>query len=285
MGESVSTKLMDMILRWFYQVIYDAIAEFFTMMGAMGVEIFELPWVAAVVRLFSQFGWALFAVGMVVAVFDTAIESQNGRASPKTTAMNVLKGFLAAGLFSVAPVALYQFCISLQGTFLGELTAIMAGGRSLALDEQSINILEGSFRVSLDVNLKLFNLLALIAFSYCVIKIFFANLKRGGIMLIQIAVGSLYLFSVPRGYSDGFWQWSKQVAALCLTAFMQTTLLFLGLLTFPDHMLLGLGVMLAAGEVPRIAQQFGLDTSAKFNLSSVVHMSSTAVNLARQIGK
>ena len=104
-------------------------------------------------------------------------------------------------------------------------------------------------------------------------------------MLIQIAVGSLYLFSVPRGYSDGFWQWSKQVAALCLTAFMQTTLLFLGLLTFPDHMLLGLGVMLAAGEVPRIAQQFGLDTSAKFNLSSVVHMTSTAVNLSRNISR
>jgi len=64
-----------------------------------------------------------------------------------------------------------------------------------------------------------------------------------------------------------------------------TTLLFLGLLTFPDHMLLGMGIMLSSSEVPRIAQQFGLDTSAKFNLSSVVHMTSTAVNLARHIGK
>lgn len=54
------------------------------------------------------------------------------------------------------------------------------------------------------------------------------------------------MFSVPRGYADGFNQWCKQVAAICLTAFMQTTLLFLGLLTFPDHMLLGLGIMLAA---------------------------------------
>ncbi len=49
------------------------------------------------------------------------------------------------------------------------------------------------------------------------------------------------------------------MAAICLTAFMQTTLLFLGLLTFPGNMLLGLGIMLAANEVPRIAQQFGLD--------------------------
>lgn len=93
-----------------------------------------------------------------------------------------------------------------------------------------------SFRcigIANNVSFNLFNILALIAFAYCVIKIFFANIKRGGILLIQIAVGSLYMFSVPRGYQDGFNQWMKQIAALCLTAFMQTSLLFLGLLTFP----------------------------------------------------
>lgn len=51
-----------------------------------------------------------------------------------------------------------------------------------------------------------------------VIKVFFANLKRGGILLIQIAAGSLYMFSVPRGYIDGFVQWIKQVIGPCLTA-------------------------------------------------------------------
>lgn len=284
-SESVTSSIFDLLLRWIYEIVYDAIAEFFTAMGAMGAEIFQLAWVDAVVRLFYQFGWALFTVGMVVAVFDVAIESQNGRASPKTAALNILKGFFATALFSLVPVKLYEFCITLQSTFLGELTAVMTGTRTLDLDEQSINVLEGSFQMTMDVNLKLFNILAMIAFAYCVVKVFFANLKRGGILIIQIAVGSLYLFSVPRGYSDGFWQWTKQVAALCLTAFLQTTLLFLGLLTFPDHMLLGLGIMLAADEVPRIAQQFGLDTSAKFNVSSVVHMTSTAVNLTKSIAR
>ena len=55
--------------------------------------------------------------------------------------------------------------------------------------------------------------------GYAVIKVFFGNLKRGGIPLIQIAVGSLYMFSVPRGYIDGFTQWCKQVIGICLTAF------------------------------------------------------------------
>ena len=61
-----------------------------------------------------------------------------------------------------------------------------------------------------------------ILIGYAVIKVFFANLKRGGILLVMMATGSLYLFSVPRGYSDGFVSWCKQVAALCLTAFLQT---------------------------------------------------------------
>jgi hypothetical protein len=91
------------------------------------------------------------------------------------------------------------------------------------------------------------------------------------------------MFSVPRGYQDGFNQWMKQIAALCLTAFMQTTLLFLGLLTFPDNMLLGLGIMLSANEVPRIAQQFGLDSSVKVNVMNVMHATTTAVNMTRSI--
>ncbi len=107
--------------------------------------------------------------------------------------------------------------------------------------------------------------------------------EPSAILLVQMAVGSLYMFSVPRGYTDGFNQWCKQVAAICLTAFLQTSLLFLGLLTFPDHMLLGLGIMLAANEVPRIAQQFGLDSSVRVNMMSVVHATTTAVNLTRSL--
>ena len=75
------------------------------------------------------------------------------------------------------------------------------------------------------------------------------------------------------------------LAALCLTAFLQTTLLFLGLLTFNINMLLGLGILLSANEVPRIAQQFGLDTSARVSLTSVIHHTTTAVNLTRSVAK
>lgn len=285
LGEQISNVIWDTMLQWFYTTIYDAVAQFFTMMGNMGAEIFDLDWVKATVELFTLFGWSLFVAGVVVAVFDVAIEYQHGRADVKSTAINVLKGFFACSLIGVVPIELYKFCISLQNTFAGDLTRIFAGKQSLGLAGESTSVLEGSFAVSNTLSFNLFNILALIAFAYCVIKIFFANIKRGGILLIQMSVGALYMFSVPRGYTDGFVQWIRQVAALCLTSFMQTTLLFLGLLTFPGNMLLGLGIMLAANEVPRIAQQFGLDSSVRVNMMSVVHATTTAVNLTRGLAR
>lgn len=285
LGTQISNAIWDAMLQWFYETIFGAIADFFTMMGNMGADVFDLEWVKATILLFTLFGWSLFAAGTVVAVFDVAIEYQSGRANIKTTAINVLKGFFACSLIGVVPVELYKFCISLQNTFAGDLTRVFSGQQSLGLSGQSTSVLEGSFAVATVTNLSLFNLLAMIAFAYCVIKIFFANIKRGGILLIQMAVGALYMFSVPRGYTDGFNQWMKQIAALCLTAFMQTTLLFLGLLTFTGNMLLGLGIMLAANEVPRIAQQFGLDSSVKVNMMSVVHATTTAVNLTRSVAR
>lgn len=59
----------------------------------------------------------------------------------------------------------------------------------------------------------------------------------------------------------------------------------LGLLTFEDNMLLGIGMMMAASEVPRIAERFGLDTSVKFNMMSAVHMTSSVVNLVKTVAK
>ncbi len=285
MGEEISNAIFDAVLRWWYNIIYTAVADFFEKMGNMGADIFELSWVQATVRLFTLFGWSLFAAGVVVSFFDVAVEYQTGRANIKTTAINILKGFLACGMFGTVPIELYKFCISLQNTFSHDLSALLIGEQTLDLAGESTKVLKGTFLITMDVEFGLLNLLCLIAFAYCVVKIFFQNIKRGGILLIQMGVGSLYMFSVPRGYTDGFVQWVKQVIAICFTAFLQTTLLYIGLLTFPDHMLLGLGIMLAANEVERIARQFGLDSSVRVNMMSVVHTTTTAVNMARSLAK
>lgn len=79
--------------------------------------------------MFSLFGWGLFLAGLVVAVFDLAIAAQSGRVSVRDTALNTIKGLMAVSLFTTLPVELYKFCISLQGTFMGDLPGCLPGDR------------------------------------------------------------------------------------------------------------------------------------------------------------
>ena len=178
-GQTISNTIWSTMMKWMYETVFNAVADFFSMMGNMGAEIFDLAWVKATVQLFTLFGWALFAAGVVVAIFDFAIEFQNGRANIKTTALNILKGFFACSLIGIVPIELYKFCISLQNTFAGDLASLFAGGKATSIAQQSQYILQNNFAADMLAG-NLFNLLALIAFAYCVVKVFFQNIKRGG---------------------------------------------------------------------------------------------------------
>ena len=52
-----------------------------------------------------------------------------------------------------------------------------------------------------------------------------------------------------------------------------------------ENMILGLGVMLAANEVPRIADRFGLDTSSKVNIMSTYYATQAAVRTTQAVMK
>jgi len=277
--EFATSKLWEDTLDWLYGQVMGFLSDFFTQMNNMGADLFNLAWVKGIVLLFQYFGWALFVAGLAVAVFDTAIEYQSGRANIKDTALNILKGFMAVSLFTIVPIELYKFAVTLQNTFAHDLIEIFMGVEVGNIGELANLAVKGDWLKSAT----LFNGFNMIMMGYCVIKLFFQNIKRGGILLIQISVGSLYMFSVPRGYMDGFTSWSKQIFGICLTAFMQTTLLITGLITWNVDWLLGLGVMLAANEVPRIAQHYGLDTSVRANMMSAVYAAQSAVNITRSV--
>lgn len=280
---SISDAIWGKFMAFIYSMVYEALADFFTLMTEIGANLFDLEWVKAALHFFSMFGWGLFIAGLVVAIFDTAIEYQTmGRLNIKKQVLPFLYGLLAVNLFTTVPIELFRFSVSLQNTFAKDL-ASQAIGMNLDIQHLSLRVLSMYQTPIIGSNNVLLNLLIIICLGYCVIKCFFSNIKRGGILLTQIAVGSLYLFSLPRGITEGFTGWCKQIVALCFTTFMQTTLLMMGLITMQSHPLLGLGVMLAANEVPRIAQQFGLDTSTRVNMMSAVHTTTTAINLTRAI--
>lgn len=289
----VADTVLGQIVDWIYGQIIGFLGNFFAAMGNMGAELFEMTWVRSIVQFFFQFGWALYGVGLVVAVFECGIEYQSGRGSVKDTALNAVKGFMAVGLFSVVPVRLYQLCVSLQASFTAGITGLgtdigtVANNIISTLRDMSVEeAMAGSaFGGLTDITSPILMIFILVMMGYATIKVFFANLKRGGILVIQIAVGSLYMFSIPRGYLDGFTSWCKQVIGLCLTAFLQATILIAGLMVLKDHALLGLGLMLSAGEVPRIAGQFGLDTNTRANIMSTLYAAQSAINMTRTVVK
>lgn len=290
----VADTVLGQIVDWIYGQIIGFLGNFFSAMGNMGADLFDMTWVQSIVLFFVYLAWALYGTGLVVSAFECGIEYQSGRGSIKDTAINAIKGFMAVSLFSVVPVELYKLSISLQSSLTAGITGLGTG-----IDTVAANIIgqlsaagslenagnAGVFGGMGAITNPLMLIFILILMGYAVIKVFFANLKRGGILLIQIAVGSLYMFSVPRGYLDGFVSWCKQIVGLCLTAFLQSTILIAGLMVLKDHALLGLGLMLSAGEVPRIAGAFGLDTSTKANLMSAVYTAQTAVNMTRTVVK
>lgn len=287
----VADKILGQIVDWFYGQVVGFLGNFFAEMGNMGVELFEMSWVQSIVLFFSYLAWALYGTGLVVACFECGIEYSSGRGNIRETALNAIKGFMAVSLFTIVPVRLYELSVTLQGQLTAGITGYGASIGDVASDimqefsavESLTDLTSGPFLGFGSITSGFMILFCIILMAYAIIKVFFANLKRGGILLIQIAVGSLYMFSVPRGYTDGFIQWCKQIIGLCLTAFLQAIILIAGLMVFKDHALLGLGLMLSAGEIPRIAGTFGLDTTTRANIMSAVYTAQAAVNTTRTI--
>ena len=287
----VADKILGQIVDWFYGQVVGFLGNFFAEMGNMGVELFEMSWVQSIVLFFSYLAWALYGTGLVVACFECGIEYSSGRGNIRETALNAIKGFMAVSLFTVVPVRLYELSVTLQGQLTAGITGYGASIGDVASDimqefsavESLTDLTSGPFLGFGSITSGFMILFCIILMAYAIIKVFFANLKRGGILLIQITVGSLYMFSVPRGYTDGFIQWCKQIIGLCLTAFLQATILIAGLMVFKDHALLGLGLMLSAGEIPRIAGAFGLDTTTRANIMSAVYTAQAAINTTRTI--
>ena len=90
--------LMDQFLDWIYSQLIGFFGNFFSVMGNMGIELFEMNWVKSIILFFSYLAWALYGVGLAVAIFEVGIEYQTGRANVKDAALNAVKGFLLSGV-------------------------------------------------------------------------------------------------------------------------------------------------------------------------------------------
>ena len=139
---SVSDTIWEKFMGFMYSMIYQSLADFFSMMTEIGANLFDLDWVKAALHFFNLFGWGLFIAGLVVAIFDTAIEYQTmGRLNIKKQVLPFLYGLLAVNLFTTVPVELFRFSVNLQNTFVKDLAM---RSRTAAVDQHGYGTLKSS---------------------------------------------------------------------------------------------------------------------------------------------
>lgn len=280
----ISSKLWEKFIKFILGAVSEFVSYVLTKISTIPLQVFSLTAVQGLLTFFGQLGWALFITGVILAIFDICIEYQSmGRFNIKRQLLPLISGFFAVNLFNVLPVKIYAFAVDQQGA-LEKMIQIL-NSASLSPNNAAHNGMSNIKNLatpSSGLGEQLYVILLLIVFIYATVKVFMANMKRGGILLVMIGVGSLYMISIPRGYTDGFWSWCKQIIALCFTAVMQNILLYLGSLTVASgEILTGICIMLAANEVPRICGQFGLDTSSKANLGGALYTANAAMNTVR----
>lgn len=130
--------VLDQLCDWLYGKVVEFFGEFLTMINHMGAELFNMNWVKAVILFFSYFAWSLYIVGMVTAVFDVAIASQNGKGNLQDVGINMIKGFFAVSLFTVVPIRLYTFCINLSSGLIGAISGLTSSPGSIGVLGQQV---------------------------------------------------------------------------------------------------------------------------------------------------
>lgn len=297
---------MDQLFSWIYYGALNMLTDFQKYLGNMGLELFDNPYAQGLITFFSLLAWSLFIVGCLVGIAECAIDYQSGGGNFKGTGKNILMGFFAVEFFALVPERLFALSVNLQSIVakiynLSGYTADTAANTTSQSVSGLLSVCIGLFQACISGNPLMsfvtttdgsgtdvhvpsaLNILFVLVFVISFIKVIFDNLKRGAILLAQICVCALYMFSIPRGYIDGFVGWCKQVVGVCFTVFVQNMFLVLGLNIFKTQMIIGIGIMLGAAEVPRIAQQFGLDTSTKANVSGIAMTVSSFANVGRTL--
>ncbi|MEE1155668.1 MAG: DUF6045 family protein [Acutalibacteraceae bacterium] len=249
------------------------------------LDLFSRNFIVSIVSSFRTLGWVLFSAGFVIALLEYIIEAQSSGDGDGWVKLsfNTAKGFIFCSCFASIPIMLINFfsgvCSDMAKNMSGGLYSVLfefanyTSGLSWAENlTQSLGfsaVITTTTASSTNVFIGLIAVILVIVFGFGVVM---SNISRAGALLTLILVGVFHAFSIPRGYLDSATGWCKQVIGLVFTHFMQNLLLLTGFYIFSTGTGLvtffsGIGTMFAANMVPKIAQQFSLDTSIKGNIS------------------
>ena len=286
---SITGDIADALMQWIYDSIVGGFEGVINSVMDIGVEMFEnpsaYPYVQVTVDFFQKLAWVFFALGIVLAAMEAAIAYYNGRGDLGNVALNIIKSYAVCFFLTNLAIRIYKFVI--LDINPGWLRVVMQTGGNApdAMDAEGIlslftTVLNGTNLIDYGI----YGILMLFVMLYYLVKIYFMIFKRTALFIALLGIGSLHMIEIPRGIWDGFHGWAKQVAGICFVSVIQTTLLAIAARLFVDaHPLLGIGMMAACEDVPRIAERYGVDTSmsngAAAAFGGVSHVIDHAVSL------
>lgn len=260
------TQLIETVGGWISEICNWAMAR----IASEGLVIFDEPVIKAIIEKIYVIGLGLWGIGCVLAVFDLAIQYvKGGNGGVTDYCMNFVRGFVAANLFYALPVPVYSLFVN-----LGESIGKAITGADLVSSEMwtsnfaTANIATAVVRVLVLLIVQLIMLIILLI-------LYFKFLKRGFELFVMIVMGCMYMISIPRGYMDGFMDWAKQCIGIGLASCLQIIAIALGSKVCVDHLFLGLAIFLAAGDIDKLMQRFGIVSTPKMNLFAITQVANS----------
>lgn len=305
----------------YHYVYYQLTSVALTMLddvNGLSINFFSNEFIQAIVNFFTLFAWGLGLTGAAIAIMDFAVSYQTGGGGSFTgTGMNMLRLLVALLTFSSIPILLFQTSMDIYGTVRSVVVGSMDGA-TVSITDLVKGAVQSMFKSvygtlpPVKIANGIWEFLKKLTDGFQATDPADAALPQmptgGRLFAYHSGVGNLqdflfqpqtrrylpranlcrtmHMLALARGYTDGFGSWCKQVAVLCFTAFVQNLLYLLAIIMMQDaassSLYFSLGLLLVAAEVPRIAQMFGLDTSARFSLGNAAHNVSSVVSLVKQ---
>lgn len=288
---------MNWIFNQILNSILQGVGQLFAWISHISLDLFSVPIVQNALILCQWVGFLLLTVGVLFGIFNYVIASKDGETVDFTSLiLNIIYGLIATVMLK--PAAIFIFNIS---TVFQNLFNILVGTvNSVQLTRpESVS----SFFVRLETGLDglgaFWSLIVIVVIIISIIIVFFQCIKRSGIYLIQIMIGYLYIFSIPSGGSDGFIEWCRQTIAIAVTNAIQVGILYIGLCLLSNNMvnikdlhvsgsinsLLGIGVILSATSVEKLAGRFGMAVNSRQHIGGAISQANASVSLGSSIGK
>lgn len=247
--------MMDIIFNYLKDAILGSAGKVLSYLSGASVDLFSNILVTNVLALFDYLGYILLAIGTLFAIANVCITyHETGAIEVHLMIVNIIKAIIAIIFLQVGTIQLYE----LSNTLNSLVSQIVSTTDYNATVDNISSTLNNSQLGAMWIFL--LALFALGAIIVCLLQI----MKRGGMYMAQIIIGYLYIFSIPSGNTQGFFEWCRQTVAIALTNVVQTALLFIGMnLMAKDitKIFLGVGVILAASAVEKIAGRYGMSTN------------------------